>query len=155
MTIIASHISQLVLSQRDFYKTGESRKIQFRIAMLSRLKDALLKNEQLILSALEEDLRKPPLESYSSELGFVLAEINIALKNLKHWVKDKRVRGNLVIFPSKSYIISEPYGVALIFGPWNFPFQLTLAPLVGAIAAGNCAILKPSGTAKASSKKII
>lgn len=153
-----SLIAQLVLSQRDFYGSGESRNLKFRLAMLSRLKEALLNNEQLILSALEQDLRKPPFESYSSELGFVLAEINIALKNLKHWAKDKRVGGNLLIFPSKSYIISEPYGVALIFGPWNFPFQLTLAPLVGAIAAGNCAILKPSGTAKASSaaiKKII
>jgi aldehyde dehydrogenase (NAD+) len=109
MTIIASQISQLVLNQRNFYRTGESRNLQFRIAMLSRLKDALLKNDQLILSALEEDLRKPPLESYSSELGFVLAEINIALKNLKHWAKDKKVGGNLIIFPSKSYIISEPY----------------------------------------------
>ena len=147
-------IDQLVSRQREFYVSGESRSLQFRLAMLSRLKDALLKNEQLILAALEEDLRKPPLESYSSELGVVLSEIRIALKNLQHWVKDKRVRGNFLVFPSKSYIISEPYGLVLIVGPWNYPFQLTLAPLVGAIAAGNCAIIKPSELAKASSALI-
>lgn len=147
-------IDQLVSRQREFFNSGESRKLQFRLAMLSNLKDALLKNEQLILAALEEDLRKPLLESYSSELGVIIAEINLALKNLRHWVKDKRVKGNFLVFPSRSYIINEPYGVALIIGPWNYPFQLTLAPLVGAIAAGNCAIIKPSKTATASSAAI-
>ena len=122
--------------------------------MLSRLKEVLLKNEQPILAALKEDLHKPFLESFSSDLGVVLAEIRLAQKNLKRWAKDKRVRGNFLIFPSKSYIISEPYGVALIIGPWNYPFNLTLVPLVGAIAAGNCTILKPSELARASSALI-
>lgn len=153
-----SLVEELVARQREYYNSGRSRNLQFRLAMLSKLKDTLLKNEQLILTALTEDLRKPPLESYSSELGVIIAEINIALKNLKRWVKDKRVKGSFFIFPSRSYILNEPYGVVLIIGPWNYPFQLTLAPLVGAIAAGNCAIVKPSATAKASSaaiKKII
>jgi len=147
-------IDQLVLRQRKYFNSGETRDLQYRLTMLSKLKEELLKNEQLILAALAEDLGKPLLESYGSEFGVVIAEINIALKNLKYWVKDQRVKGNFLIFPSKSNVISEPYGVALIIGPWNYPFQLTLAPLVGAIAAGNCAIIKPSGTAKASSAAI-
>ena len=153
-----SIFDQLLLRQHEYYSSGASRNLQFRLAMLSKLKDALIKNEQHILAALEEDLHKPLLESYSSEIGVVMSEINIAQKNLKHWIKDRRVKGNFLVFPSKSYIIYEPYGVVLIIGPWNYPFQLTLAPLVGAIAAGNCAVVKPSEMAKASStviKKII
>ena len=149
-----NYLDSLIKKQRDYYKTGESRSIAFRRDMLTRLKNAVIGNEEKILAALTEDLRKPAFESYTSEIGFIITEIKIALKNLNKWTRDKKVRGNILIFPSRNYIVSEPYGVALIIGPWNYPFQLTLAPLIGAMAAGNCCVIKPSEIAKASSAAI-
>lgn len=96
-----------------------------------------------------EDNRKPCFESYLTELVFTINEINFALKNLKKWIKPEKVRTNILVFPSKSYIISEPFGVALIMGSWNFPYLLVFTPLVGAIAAGNCAIIQTSKNSKA------
>ncbi|HUI45584.1 MAG TPA: aldehyde dehydrogenase [Nitrospirota bacterium] len=138
------HISRLINKQREFFSAGKARDPAFRIGQLNALRKTVVDNEQKIFDALQRDLGKPAFESHGGETGIVIHEIDYALRHLKTWVKPKRVSLPLAYFPSKSYIIPEPYGVALIMGPWNFPFQLMLAPLVGAIASGNCALLKPS-----------
>jgi len=138
------NISSIINKQREFFSAGMSRDPPFRIGRLNALRKAIVDNEQKIFDALKRDLGKPAFESYGGETGIVIREIDYALRHLNTWTKPKRVSSPLAYFPSKSYIIPEPYGVALIIGPWNFPFQLMLAPLVGAIAAGNCALLKPS-----------
>ncbi len=146
-------ISDILRKQRIFFNSGITKDIPFRIQQLSILKKAITENEDDILKACKSDMRKPPLEAYTSERGIVLNEVDYALKNLKSWSKPKRVRtplrhtrffGIAQHFLASSFIYSEPYGVVLIMGPWNYPFQLILNPLVGAIAAGNCSVLKPS-----------
>jgi aldehyde dehydrogenase (NAD+) len=120
-----------------------------RIELLLKLKEVINDNEVEIVEALKSDLGKSEFESYISEIDFVTHEIDLALKNIHKWSKPKKVRSSLTFFPVKSYIYSEPYGKALIISPWNYPFQLLLDPLVGALAAGNTAILKPSEMAPA------
>jgi len=145
---------RIVAKQRQFFHNGASKKIAFRREALNSLKKAIIRNEQEILTALKDDMKKPLLESYASEIGLIIKEINFALKNLGKWAKKKRVKSTLLLFPSKSIILCEPYGVALIIGPWNYPFYLTFTPLVGAIAAGNCCVVKPSEISPASSTVI-
>jgi hypothetical protein len=115
---------------------------------------AVEENESAILEALKADLNKHATEAYISEISLVKGEIKFALKNLKKWTKVKKVKTPIIHWPSKSYLYSEPYGVVLIIAPWNYPFQLSFSPLVGAIAAGNCAIVKPSEFAKATSSVV-
>jgi len=134
----------LVSKQRQFFRTGRTKEIDYRFRALRELRAAILKNEQKIMDALKADLNKSEFEAYSTEVGFVLEEIRFTLKHLRSWVQHKRVKTPLTHLGSSSSIYPEPYGVALIIAPWNYPFQLTIAPLIGAIAAGNCAILKPS-----------
>lgn len=117
---------------------------EWRRQQLLRLKETLLRHEAAIYSALYTDLKKNREEAWITEIGFVISEINYALKHLKRWMQPRRVGTNLLNFPSRSYLQPEPLGVVLIIGPWNYPLQLVLAPLVGALAAGNCAVLKPS-----------
>jgi len=112
--------------------------------MLKRLKKAILKHESAIIEALYNDLGKSEAEAVSTEIGMILNEINGVLKHLPQWRKKERAKTNLFNLPGKSYTIREPYGVTLIIGPWNYPFQLVMAPLVGAIAGGNTAVVKPS-----------
>lgn len=112
--------------------------------MLKRLKKVLKENEEEIIKALNKDLGKSSFEGYATEIGLVYEEINYAIKNLKKWCKREKVKSSLIYFPSKNYIYKEPYGVSLIIGPFNYPFQLIINPLVGAIAGGNCSIIKPS-----------
>jgi aldehyde dehydrogenase (NAD+) len=145
----ATEIPTLLANQRAFWATGQTRSLEWRITALKKLKTAILRYEPDLIAALEQDLRKPLLESYTSELGMVIDEINFALKNLKKWVRPQKVKANLLTFPAQSYLLKEPYGVVLIIAPWNYPVQLALSPLVGAIAAGNCCILKPSELAPA------
>jgi aldehyde dehydrogenase (NAD+) len=133
-----------IARQRAFFLSGGTRSAEFRRAQLGRLLDAIGKYEEELLAALHADLRKPPKEAYASEIGFVLGEIRHALRHLDRWMKPEKRRSPLIAWPAKSAIHPEPMGVALILGPWNYPFQLLISPLVGAIAAGNCAILKPS-----------
>lgn len=156
-------ISEILRNQRSFFNSGKTKDISFRIQQLKILKKAITENEEAILKACKSDMNKPPLEAYASERSTVLNEIDYAIKNLKSWTKPKRIKTPLLHthffgiaqhFLSSSYIYSEPYGVVLIIGPWNYPFQLTLSPLVGAIAAGNCTILKPSEIAPHSSSVI-
>jgi len=141
----------LLQQQQDFFQTGATLSYAFRKTQLEKLKAALYQYEQDIYDALYADLKKNKEESWVTEIGFTVAEINFALKNLKKWMQPEKVKTNLLNLPSKSYIIPEPLGVVLIIGPWNYPLQLLLAPLIGAIAAGNCAILKPSEFAPATS----
>src|SRR5690606_4424025 len=125
---------------------------------LKTLKQAVLKYEQDIHEALFTDLKKSPEESWVTETGFFISEINLALRNLRRWMQPEKKKTNLLNLPSSSYVIREPLGVVLIISPWNYPFQLLFTPLIGAIAAGNCVVLKPSEFAPATSaimKKII
>jgi len=146
--------NDLVNKQRDYFKTGESLSVDFRRAALKKLLLAVEENESAILEALKADLNKHATEAYISEISLVKGEIKFALKNLKKWTKVKKVKTPIIHWPSKSYLYSEPYGVVLIIAPWNYPFQLSFSPLVGAIAAGNCAIVKPSEFAKATSSVV-
>lgn len=136
---------------RHYFSTGATRSYAFRKQQLLLLKDAIVKYEQDINDALYSDLKKSPEEAYATETGLVLAEISLALKNLHRWMKPRRVLSSLVNLPSSGEILADPLGVVLIIAPWNYPLQLTLIPLAGAIAAGNCVVLKPSESAPATS----
>lgn len=140
-----------LLQMQAYFAAAKTRPYEWRAAQLQNLKAALYRYEEAIYAALATDLKKSREESWITEIGFVIAEINYALKHLKQWMKPTSVGTNLLNFPSSSYILSEPLGVVLIIGPWNYPLQLVLAPLVGALAAGNCAVLKPSELAPATS----
>jgi aldehyde dehydrogenase (NAD+) len=135
--------------QQQFLESKATLSYSFRKSQLEKLKAALYHFEEDIYTALYTDLKKNKEEAWVTEIGFTLAEINHTLKHLKDWMKPQRVKTNLLNFPSRSYILPEPLGVVLIIGPWNYPLQLLLAPLVGAIAAGNCVMLKPSEYAPA------
>ena len=136
--------SKLTEAQKQFFETGWTRDFAFRICQLQLLADAMRKNETVLGEALKKDLGKSAFESYATEIGFVLADIRYTIQNLQKWSAPKRVRTPLYLFPGKSKIQKEPYGSVLILGPYNYPVQLLAEPLVGAIAAGNCAVLKPS-----------
>src|SRR5690625_4488583 len=130
--------------QKDFFKTGQTKDYHFRMQSLDRLREVIKENEQNIMDALRTDLNKSEFEAYSTEIGVVLNEIRFVKKHLRKWMRPKRARTPMTHFGSSSHIYPEPYGVSLIIAPWNFPFQLSIAPIIGAIAAGNCVILKPS-----------
>lgn len=140
-------LGELLNKQKDFFRSGKSKDINFRINMLKKLKLLLKDNEDDILNALKKDLGKSYFEGYTTEMGLVYEEINLHIKKLKKWSKRTRKKGDLIYYPVKNYIYNEPYGVVLIIGPFNYPFQLIIAPLIGAISAGNCSILKPSEAA--------
>lgn len=145
MSLVAkSEALEILKYHKEFFHTGKTKDINFRINQLNKLKAAIRKYEKEILEALYKDLRKSEFEAYSTEIGFVLDSIGYMTKNLKKWSKPRKVKTPLHQIPSKSYVMYEPYGTVLIIGPFNYPFQLLIEPLVGAIAAGNCAILKPS-----------
>ncbi|QIB27236.1 aldehyde dehydrogenase [Caloranaerobacter azorensis] len=149
-----NEIKELIDRQRKYFERGITLDINFRINMLKVLKSAIIENEKLILKALKEDLNKSDFEGYETEIGIVLDEIGYIIKNLRYWTKPKRVKTPITQFISKSYIYSEPYGVTLIIAPWNYPFQLVMAPLIGSISAGNCSIIKPSEYSPNTSKII-
>lgn len=138
------NVKEIVERQRDYFSKGETKSIDFRIRQLNILKKAIEENEDEIITALKKDLNKPRFEAYETEIGIVLEEIRFTLKHIKKWARPKRVKTPILHFISKSYVVSEPYGVTLVMSPWNYPFQLAIAPLVGAIAGGNCSIIKPS-----------
>jgi aldehyde dehydrogenase (NAD+) len=134
---------------RAYYNSGATRSYAFRKQQLKALKQALLRHEQEIYDALYADLGKSKEESYLTELGLVLAEISYMLKNLSGWMKPKKVSANAINFPSGSTLYRDPLGVVLIIGPWNYPLQLVMMGVTGAIAAGNCVVIKPSELAPA------
>lgn len=137
-------IENIVNHQRNFYLTNETRTYEFRKSQLLKLKKVIENNEEEIIKALKTDLNKSEFESYSYEIGFLYAEINLVLKNLKQWMNPTKVKTPLSHTGSKSFIYPEPYGNVLIIAPWNYPINLALAPVIGAIAGGNTVILKPS-----------
>ena len=147
-------IHEIVESEKHFFRTGVTRGVDFRIDMLKKFRKAIIENDELISAALKTDLNKQPFESYMCETGLLLEEINFHIKLLKKWSKTRRVKSGIGQLPGKSYICPEPYGVVLIMAPWNYPVQLCLMPLVGAISAGNCAVVKPSAYAPESSRVI-
>lgn len=134
----------IIEKQRAYFLTGVTLDVDFRINQLKKLKNALHEFEPKLLEALTKDLGKPDTEGYVTELGVLFEEINYTLKHLRSWIKPKRVPTPLMHFISKSKIYTEPLGVVLIMSPWNYPLQLTIAPLIAAISAGNCAVVKPS-----------
>lgn len=136
-------------AMRHFYACGATRSFAFRKRQLLLLREALLKYDSRINDALFADLKKSPEEAYATETGMVLTEIRVALKNLHRWMKPAGARTNLLNLPSSAKIYRDPLGVVLIIAPWNYPLQLLLVPLVGAIAGGNCVVLKPSEMAPA------
>ncbi|MGH0053672.1 MAG: aldehyde dehydrogenase [Sphaerochaetaceae bacterium] len=144
---------QLCISEmRAFFRNGSTQPIAWRKRQLKRLKDGIKEQEKQILNALFEDLGKTDFEGFATELGLVYAEIDNHIKYLDAWTKKKRVKSTLLSFPSKAYTIPNPLGVVLIMSPWNYPFQLTMAPFISAMAAGNCVILKPSRYSSHTSK---
>jgi len=135
---------ELLKRQKNYFKSGATKSVEFRVHQLQTLKKVITEHEQDFIDAVYKDFKKPEMETYTTELGIIHDEINLALKNLKKWTKKQRVSGVLINFPSRNYTVAEPYGSVLIIAPWNYPVQLALMPLVGAIAAGNTAIIKPS-----------
>jgi len=146
MNFTAQDVESMIASQRSFYFTGKTRSAAFRKEMLGKLKEAIIANELEITEALQKDLRKSSFESYVTEIGFVLSSITYMIKHLEDWMEDESVKTPVHLQPAKSFIVHEPYGSVLIIGPFNYPFQLVMEPLIGAIAGGNCAIVKPSET---------
>ncbi|MGH8003071.1 MAG: aldehyde dehydrogenase [Brasilonema sp.] len=144
-------IADIIHKQRAFFKTGKTKDINFRLEQLKTLKQAVTEQKEAIISALKADLNKPEFESYATEIG-AIQEINYAIKHIKTWTKPQKSPVSLQFFPASASIYPEPLGVVLIIGPWNYPFNLIISPLIGAIAAGNCAILKPSELAPNTSR---
>lgn len=147
-------MEQCIQRQRAYFATGETKEVAFRKKALQKMKDAVRARESELLHALRQDLNKPPMEGYMTEVGMVLEDINYALRHVEKWARPRFVPTPVSQFPARSYIWPEPYGVVLVMAPWNYPFQLCLEPLIGAIAAGNCAIIKPSAYAPNTSQAV-
>lgn len=148
MSLFASKLAQM----RDYFNSGATKTFAFRKQQLESLKESILKHEEELNAALYTDLHKSKEEVWVTESGMVLGEIANTIKELKDWMEPESVSTNLVNLPGKSFIYQEPLGVVLIIAPWNYPFQLLFMPLIGAIAAGNCVVLKPSELASATEK---
>jgi aldehyde dehydrogenase (NAD+) len=148
------NFDSLIARQREYFQSGATRPLSFRMEALRKLQKALQDNEDLIAKAMKSDLNKSPFESYMTETGMVLDEIRFHLKHLPRWIRTKQVRTPITQFHAKSFVVPEPFGVALIMSPWNYPLQLCLEPVVGAISGGNCAVIKPSAHAPATSAAI-
>lgn len=146
------NITKLVQQQRDFFHTDTTKSVLFRKQSLRNLAKWIDRHEHDIYTALKSDLNKSSFESYMTEIGIVKNELRHTLEHLNEWTKPKRALTPATQFPAVSFIMPEPLGVTLIMAPWNYPFQLNVVPLIGAIAAGNCAILKPSAYAPHTAK---
>jgi aldehyde dehydrogenase (NAD+) len=137
-------IGLILENQKKFFISGKTLDLRYRLETLKKLRKLIIEHSQNIKDALWKDFRKPECEVISSELNFVLKELNLAIRKLRSWARPKKVWTPLIHFIARSYIAPQPYGQVLILSPWNFPFQLSLVPVVGALAAGNCIILKVS-----------
>ena len=138
------NIDKIYNHQNNFLKSLKKIEVNERIRYLKKFKNKILNNEEKIFECLEKDLNKPRFETYAAEIGILLNEIDLFIKNLKTWSKPKRISSSFINFPSKDYILYQPYGMVLIISPWNYPFQLALLPAISAFSAGNNVILKPS-----------
>ena len=141
------NIEQIVSAQRAYFAKGETLDLSFRRSALTRLKAAILAHENDINAALLADLNKSASETYMCETGMTLAELSYVLAHMNRWAKPCRVLTPLAQFHARSFTVKNPYGVTLIMSPWNYPFMLTMEPLIGALAAGNCCVVKPSAYA--------
>ncbi len=137
-------MEELIRSQKQYFNEGSTRSYSFRMEQLKKIKKMLETFEDPILRALQFDLNKSEFEAYSSEIGFLKSEIREQMKHLKQWMRPEKVKAPITHFGSTNYIMKEPLGTVLVIAPWNYPIQLSLAPLIGAVAAGNTVILKPS-----------
>ena len=142
----------LVAKQRSFFNTNTTKDISFRVSQLKKLKRLLKENEAILNDAIYKDFKKSAFDNYTNELALLHSDIDEAIKNIHKWARKKKVRTNLVNLPAKSYILPEPMGVTLVIGAWNYPYQLSLAPTIAAIATGNTVILKPSEVPENTSK---
>lgn len=146
---------EILQKQHAFFKSQQTKDITYRKEALKKLKKEIIAREAAICDAIYADFKKPRFESMAAETQFVLAEINYTIKNIKKWAKPEKVSSALLNFPSSDWLYKEPYGTVLIVAPWNYPFQLAIAPLIGAIAAGNTAVIKPSEITPNTSKIIV
>jgi NAD-dependent aldehyde dehydrogenases len=137
-------VQKLLKKQKELFRSGRTRPIPFRIEQLNKLKQAVIQYDEALVVALKKDLNKPEFEAYTTEIGYVLQSIDHTVKHLEKWSKEKHVKVPFFVLPSTSSIRYEPYGTVLVIAPFNYPFQLLIEPLIGAIAAGNTAVLKPS-----------
>ncbi|MFI0429241.1 aldehyde dehydrogenase [Mariniflexile sp. HMF6888] len=147
-------ISHIILSQKAFFNSQKTKSVATRLIYLKALKNEIISKEQAIYDALNKDFKKPELETFLSEYGLVMSQLNLVIKNLKKWSKPKRIKSSILTFPSKDYIYKEPYGNVLVIAPWNYPFLLAFEPVIMAIAAGNTVILKPSELTKHTSQLV-
>ena len=147
-------IEKIVERQRKFFSTDRTKELRFRLEALNRLEMSIKEHEEDINAALKKDLNKSAFESYMTEVGMTLAELSYVKKNLPFWNMKKWKLSPLAQFHADSFTVSEPYGVVLVMSPWNYPFMLCMEPLIGAIAAGNCCVLKPSAYAPTVSKVV-
>lgn len=139
----------VVAGLRTAFDAGRTRSLEWRLQQLDAIQRMLEENEDAILDALYVDVGKPRLEAYAAEFAYTLGELTLIRKNLRSWMKPSRVSTPLISQPGKSRVYKDPLGIVLVIAPWNYPFQLSMVPLIGAIAAGNCAVLKPSEVAPA------
>jgi len=137
-------ISEKIEKMKVFFDSNSTKDIEFRLNNLKKLKQLILDNEEFLMTALKRDLNKSFFESFETEIGYTVKELSYFIKHLKKWAKPKKVKTSLINFYGKSYIHHEPYGVSLVISPWNYPFQLTISPIIGSIAAGNCTAVKVS-----------
>jgi aldehyde dehydrogenase (NAD+) len=137
-------IKEIIESQREFFRAGVTRDPSFRIEQLNSLSKVIYDNRRQILKALRGDLGKPVFEAYTAEISQTLHNCSFTAKRLRSWMRPRRTKTPRYLFPASSHVYPEPFGVALIISPWNYPLELAISPLIGAIAAGNCAVVKPS-----------
>lgn len=148
-------LSEIVERQRAFFQSGRTRSLVWRRDALNRLEKVLIEKQDDILEALAEDLGKPAMEAFLAEYHFLLQEIRLVRRKMAKWLKRRRVGSSMYFWPCRSWIERHPFGVVLVMAPWNYPIQLSLSPLVAAIAAGNCVVLKPSELAPATEKLLV
>lgn len=141
---VKMEIKDIVKTQREYFDTGETLGMDFRIAALKKLAAEIDTRTGDVLSAIKADLGRQNTEAFITEIAIVKHELKYFIKHLKTWTKKRKVKSTLMMFPSKSYQVAEPYGVTLIMSPWNYPFLLTVQPLIASVAAGNCAVVKPA-----------
>lgn len=140
--------------QREYFLTGATQPVRARREALERLRQGIKQHEKELLEAMKEDLGKSATEAYMTEIGLALSEIRHVQRHLKTWMRPQRKSCPLTNFPARSKVVCDPYGVVLIIAPWNYPFLLLISPLIGALAAGNCCVLKPSELAPATAAAV-
>lgn len=150
--VTRSDLDEIMKKQRQFFATGATKDVKNRLMHLKKLKQAIQDNEYNICDALSSDFGKAPFETYVSEIGTILVELGHTISHLKSWAKPKRGKTPISHLPGRSRVYAEPYGTVLVIAPWNYPFNLAMAPVIGALSAGNTVFLKPSGAAPATSR---